>query len=387
MADIFISYSKTDRIETAKLSAFLESHGYAVWWDNDLQSGDEFRDVIIGELAKARAVIVIWSPTSINSDWVRSEAGRAHADRKLIPVRSSEIDYKQIPPPFDVLHTEPINNRENIRAAVVGQLAKPDTPIPISKRVLSALKYQGLNWFGICGAAITVFTGLKGVIELADWARWLIDHWIDFVHSFWNQVFGFLQVSIPRGQSIAISFVVFCTSIAICSRFQRTGNDNNKRLSIFSMCLAAVLGIISYHVLFYPVLIIFVDMTKPSYALADYLILIVVNAIALLVMFGVLKWLLHMSTLDSLSIWLLYNATLSLMFAVPFGDIALDPADELLQWLDFVFVPTLPAILMMLIGKPRPLIKRLSVVVVGLALLLILNKLSILGIQVQPPKG
>ncbi len=94
MADIFISYSKTDRIETAKLSAFLESHGYAVWWDNDLQSGDEFRDVIIGELAKARAVIVIWSPTSINSDWVRSEAGRAHADRKLIPVRSSEIDYK-----------------------------------------------------------------------------------------------------------------------------------------------------------------------------------------------------------------------------------------------------------------------------------------------------
>jgi hypothetical protein len=130
MADIFISYSKADRIDVVKLASFLESQGYSVWWDQALRSGDEFRDVIVGELAKARAVIVLWSPNSIGSDWVRSEAGRAHADRKLIPVRSPEIDYKQIPPPFDVLHTEPLGNVENIHAAVTGQLAKPDTPGP-----------------------------------------------------------------------------------------------------------------------------------------------------------------------------------------------------------------------------------------------------------------
>ena len=55
------------------------------------------------ELGRARAVIVIWTDTSIKSDWVRSEAGRAQADRKLIPVKLEHLTYKDLPPPFDVL--------------------------------------------------------------------------------------------------------------------------------------------------------------------------------------------------------------------------------------------------------------------------------------------
>jgi hypothetical protein len=47
LSDIFISYAKADRNEALKLSAYLESLGYGVWWDRGLQSGDEFRDVII----------------------------------------------------------------------------------------------------------------------------------------------------------------------------------------------------------------------------------------------------------------------------------------------------------------------------------------------------
>ena len=33
------------------------------------------------ERDKARAAIVIWTENNITSDWVMSEAGRAHADR------------------------------------------------------------------------------------------------------------------------------------------------------------------------------------------------------------------------------------------------------------------------------------------------------------------
>ena len=58
---------------------------------------------IMTELGRARAVIVIWTDTSIKSDWVRSEAGRAQADRKLIPVKLEHLTYKDLPPPFDVL--------------------------------------------------------------------------------------------------------------------------------------------------------------------------------------------------------------------------------------------------------------------------------------------
>jgi hypothetical protein len=33
MADIFISYSKSDQPLAVKLSVFLESEGWTVWWD------------------------------------------------------------------------------------------------------------------------------------------------------------------------------------------------------------------------------------------------------------------------------------------------------------------------------------------------------------------
>ena len=103
MADIFISYAKADRPLALKLVAMLEAEGWKVWWDTSLAIGDDFRNEIMTQLGRARAVIVIWTDTSIKSDWVRSEAGRAQADRKLIPVKLEHLTYKDLPPPFDVL--------------------------------------------------------------------------------------------------------------------------------------------------------------------------------------------------------------------------------------------------------------------------------------------
>jgi hypothetical protein len=106
MADIFISYSKTDRDLVLKLSTYLESEGWSVWWDKSLGLADRFRDEIMKQLAAARAVITIWSENSIKSDWVRAEAGRAKADGKLIPVKASGVNYSDIPLPFGEMHTE-----------------------------------------------------------------------------------------------------------------------------------------------------------------------------------------------------------------------------------------------------------------------------------------
>jgi hypothetical protein len=88
MADIFISYAKADQEQVRLLAAFLEAHGYSVWWDSSLLSGENFRHVIMTELAHARLALVLWTETSTQSDWVQSEAGRAHADRKLIPLKT-----------------------------------------------------------------------------------------------------------------------------------------------------------------------------------------------------------------------------------------------------------------------------------------------------------
>jgi len=98
----------------------LEAEGWSVWWDTSLAVGDDFRNEIMTELGRARG-IVIWTDASIKSDWVRSEGGRAQADRKLIPVKLAHLNYKDLPPPFDVLHTENLGEADKVRAAVVAQ--------------------------------------------------------------------------------------------------------------------------------------------------------------------------------------------------------------------------------------------------------------------------
>jgi hypothetical protein len=49
-----------DRDRAQMVASLLEAEGYSVWWDSALLSGDKFRKVIMAELGKARAVIVIW---------------------------------------------------------------------------------------------------------------------------------------------------------------------------------------------------------------------------------------------------------------------------------------------------------------------------------------
>src|SRR5215475_15779758 len=169
MADIFVSYAKTDRPLASRLVAMLEAEGWSVWWDTSLGAADLYRDEIMKQLAAARAVITIWSPNSIKSDWVRAEAGRAKADGKLIPVKTSDVAYADIPLPFGEMHTENVGSTDLIRAAIVAQLAKPAVKPSTFWQITSTFKYQALTWIGIVGSAITLFANLSGVLGLADW--------------------------------------------------------------------------------------------------------------------------------------------------------------------------------------------------------------------------
>src|SRR5262245_15683267 len=165
MPDVFISYAKTDRPLALKLAAMLEAEGWTTWWDTTLVPGDDFRNEIMTQLGRARAVIVIWTDASIKSDWVRSEAGRAQADRKLIPVKLAHLTYKDLPPPFDVLHTENVGEEDKVKAAVVAQLAKPAVEPSAVSLLTKGFKWELLTWWGIIGGALTLFIALSAVLK------------------------------------------------------------------------------------------------------------------------------------------------------------------------------------------------------------------------------
>jgi formylglycine-generating enzyme required for sulfatase activity len=118
VADIFISYSKQQPQPSRDVAAYLESEGYSVWWDTNLTSGERFGVVIDRELDAAKAVIVIWTAGSVSSDWVISEAQHAARQEKLIPLRTNDLDIWRIPKPYSALHTDVVDDRPAILAAV-----------------------------------------------------------------------------------------------------------------------------------------------------------------------------------------------------------------------------------------------------------------------------
>ena len=91
IADIFVSYAQGDREWVKELATALEAEGFSIWWDPNLLPGTKFRDAINKELVGAKAVIVVWSRLSIESDWVRDEAEDARQAHKLIPVLKDPI--------------------------------------------------------------------------------------------------------------------------------------------------------------------------------------------------------------------------------------------------------------------------------------------------------
>lgn len=70
---------------------------------------------------------MIWTPNSVNSDWVISEADRARAARKLVPLRLPAVAPHDIPPPFDRLHTEIIGDVERLTRSLAVLGAVPSS--------------------------------------------------------------------------------------------------------------------------------------------------------------------------------------------------------------------------------------------------------------------
>jgi TolB-like protein/Tfp pilus assembly protein PilF len=127
MADLFVSYARADRARVAPLVAALEAEHWSVWWDPEMSPGQEFDRLIAEELEKARAVIVVWTPTSVTSRWVRGEA-RVAADRGVLaPVR---FEAAQLPIDLRAIHTTDLDDwREDTQSPAFRELARALRPL------------------------------------------------------------------------------------------------------------------------------------------------------------------------------------------------------------------------------------------------------------------
>lgn len=245
MADVFISYSKADRLAVESLAALLQSKGWSVWWDRRLIAGDEFRDDIVRELDAARVVVVVWSKSSAGSEWVRAEAARARAGNKLVPVSYGGIRHEEIPLPFGEMHIEPWDRYDEIAGAVNRLLTAPAAPVSWQRLVGANLKLNFLSWFGIIGGALTVFGALRGLVTLSEWSAILVDRWHYWLYSIWSVLFDLFRVSVPRPLTALLSFILFCIALACGARQAASPDWAGEKVNVSQLALNwSIVGII-----------------------------------------------------------------------------------------------------------------------------------------------
>lgn len=85
---MFLSYAHGhDDAYVQRLAEFLQGSGLAVWYDREVVSGHDWARVIKSQLETSAAVVVVMSPDSEASTWVRRELNYAEQlDRPTFPL-------------------------------------------------------------------------------------------------------------------------------------------------------------------------------------------------------------------------------------------------------------------------------------------------------------
>lgn len=89
---VFFSYSRLDQKQALPIIRAIEAAGYAVWWDGMLEAGSKYLERTEEALVRASAVVVLWSKTSVSSNWVRDEAMSGREVSRLVPLSLDGVD-------------------------------------------------------------------------------------------------------------------------------------------------------------------------------------------------------------------------------------------------------------------------------------------------------
>lgn len=83
---VFFSYSREDQARAIPIIGLIQDAGFSTWWDGMLEGGERFSRSTEEALDRAKAVVVLWSKTSVQSHWVHDEATRGRDRGILIPL-------------------------------------------------------------------------------------------------------------------------------------------------------------------------------------------------------------------------------------------------------------------------------------------------------------
>jgi len=93
----FISYSHRDRALARRLSEVLSKFDLEHWWDDRIELSARWSAELERRLLAATSIVVLWTSSSTQSEWVCREATFAAESSKLVQLRISNAT---LPHPF-----------------------------------------------------------------------------------------------------------------------------------------------------------------------------------------------------------------------------------------------------------------------------------------------
>ena len=178
MAGVFLSYGRDDGDKARAIAVALEKAGHSVWWDEHISGGSQFAKEIEQALDKADIVVVLWTSKSIESPWVRDEAGAGRDKGRLVP-----LSFEGTLPPlgFRQFHSidlggwpgrGKIPRLDEILAAIERQLNGPVKAEPIANASVRQRRHgPSLNMWALIGVAIAMFFVIVGLLIGRPWEQ------------------------------------------------------------------------------------------------------------------------------------------------------------------------------------------------------------------------
>jgi internalin A len=93
-SNVFVSYSRKDKIFAKRVARELEKEGVGVWWDfESLEGGQDWQTEITKAIRQCDFFVVVLTPSAIQSEWVGNEIAYAlQTQRRIIPLYLKKCD-------------------------------------------------------------------------------------------------------------------------------------------------------------------------------------------------------------------------------------------------------------------------------------------------------
>jgi hypothetical protein len=230
--------------------------------------------------------------------------------------------------------------------------------------MLKEIRGQLFTWFGIVGGALTIVNHWSNFITLADWMHVLVQHWAEWLHGFWNLIGSIFGIRVSRQVASGLSITGFFLFITIGTiyRYGRK-NFNLKRSDTIHKIMLYISRTL---VIIIPIDAVF-SIIPENYD--NYFISIGIFCIIYLNLNGVET--LYRLYGSAIYLILLFSA-LPLLKMFLYADSPISIYAEIILSICVITSLVLPIVL----APPRPLIRRITFLLIGVGLILGLSEFS-----------